>query len=74
MATTTYMRSRYKELLANLPKAKAETAAWFRDAQKVVSGHEIMSRNRPRLVPQRRLSRRLIGRMLMYFSISSLIW
>lgn len=67
MATTTYIRSRYKELMANLPKARKETAAWFQDAMKAVSGHELMSRNRPRLLPQRRLSRRLIGRMIMYF-------
>ena len=67
MATTTYIRGRYTELLRNLKAGQKESAAWFRDAKKAVSGHEIMTRNRPRLLPQRRLTTNLVGRMCMYF-------
>lgn len=67
MATTTYLKGRYAELLRNLDAGRKETAAWYRDAQQVVSGQQIMTRNRPRLIPQRRLTTNLIGRMIMYY-------
>jgi hypothetical protein len=47
--------------------AQDETTAWFRAAQKTVSGNELMARNRPRLLPQRRISQQLLGRMIMYY-------
>jgi len=67
MATTTYMKARYNELLRNIENTRNETAAWYRDAMKTVSGNELLHRNRPRLLPQRRLTTNLIGRMVMYY-------
>lgn len=67
MATTTYMKSRYNELLKNMSAAEKETQQWFKSAMKVVSGNEMMARNRPRLLPQRRISTNMIGRMVMYY-------
>jgi len=76
MATTTYLKARYSELLKNIPKAQKETSAWFRDAQNVVSGRSFMSRGgaigrghhgQTRLRPNRRMTQSMIGRLVMYF-------
>jgi len=73
MATTSYLRSRYAELVKNLTKAQKEAAQWFRAAEqyiargKPISGHEIMKRDISRLTPVRRVSARHIGRLIMYF-------
>lgn len=62
----TYLRSRYNEILKNLPAAAKETAAWFKDAINIVSGRAFMARNRQRLKPARGMSNQMIGRLVMY--------
>ena len=67
MATTTYMKARYNELLRDIEKTRQDTAEWYRNAIKSVSGNELLIRNRPRLLPTRRITPMLTGRMIMYF-------
>lgn len=53
----------------NIPKAENESKKWFRNAATAVSSVNAnkLMKDRPRLLPQRRLHRVHIGRMIMFF-------
>lgn len=57
---------KYQEQMANLALSAKKAQTWFNAKVKTVSGNELMQ-DRPRLVTKGQLSRRHVGRLVMYY-------
>lgn len=58
---------KYQEQTAQFAASVKKATAWFTKKLKTISGNEIMSTDRARLVPRGQLGKRTLGRMVMFF-------
>jgi hypothetical protein len=59
--------NKYKEQLTNLKNSAKKAQDWFTKKVKTLTGNEIMTVDRPRLITREQITPKLTGRMIMFF-------
>lgn len=67
MSLKTSLIDKYKEQLLRVKESAKKAQEWFTKKIKNLSGNEVMSADRPRLITRDQLNVKLIGRMIMYY-------